>query len=67
MLRSFQVVPSVRFSLNRCGFTACWISKRAFLVEIPKQKAKKIKIILKFLLDMSGHMVDLPDNMSGRP
>ena len=61
LLKPIRVVYSVRFSLNRCGFTICWISKHAFLVDIPMQGAKKIKITLKFLLDMSGHMANLPD------
>ena len=66
MLRPFRVVRSIWFSLNCCGFTVCWISRRAFLVDAPTQRAKKIKIILKFLLGMSGHMADLPGNMSGK-
>ena len=60
------MVCTVRFSLNCCEFTTCWISRRAFLVDVPTRRAKKMKIILKFLLDMSDHIVDLLDNMPGR-
>ena len=66
MLRPCRVVRSVGFSLNRCGFTACWISRYAFLADVPTQRAEKIKVIIKFPLDLSDSMVDLPDNMSGR-
>ena len=56
MLRPFWVVRNVRFSLKHCGFkwtTPCW-------------GQRKWTIILKFLLGMSGHMVDSLDNMLGR-